>query len=1051
LRKKTPLLWQWIVPLALVSMGNSQSASPVQLLSARVPSVVQPAGGNGNSVAPVVSADGRFVLFSSSANNLVAGDNSQLGLDVFLHDSLSNTTVIVSVRTNGAGGGNGNSLFGGVSTNGRYVVFESDASDLVAGDTNGFGDIFVRDLVAGTTELISVSTNGGPADGASSQAVMTADGRYVAFVSAASNLVLDDTNRVPDVFVRDRLAQSTVVASVGASSNFLAFMSTPAISPDGRYVAFTSNARGLAPGIPAGPIGEVYLRDLIGGTTRWVSTNGATILSNAWNLLNVPSSHPSLSDDGRFVAFKTGSTNGAGLAVILQYDALNDLTTVVATNGFPAFAFTDDIFGPEMSPDGRFVAYAARSLTNQNYADLYLWDSQTATNIPVSVDQTGVLSTNAISHTPALSPDGRFVVFLSNATNLVANTIANGFHIYLRDVVSGTNQLVDVDTNGIGSTDIEGTVATVNADGRFVAFSSPDGSFVGLDNNNAYDVFLRDTVAGSTELMSRRDAGVIPQTGNGLSSSTALSLSADGRWAVFSSAASDLVLDDTNEAADVFVRDLLAGTNALVSVGTNGVPALGGFSSGAVISADGRFVVFVSAATNLVSAPTFGSPFSRCANIYRRDLFAQTNVMVSVSGASAGNGDASAPVVSADGRYVAFMSRSGNLGGPPGTFRRDVNGGTTMSMPSSSVSATILPSMSLNGNYVAYLSGTTARVWDAVFLTNVYTSPSLVTSMALSPTGNQLMFQTNGRISVVDLVTKSNLVTFDSRPLIQSSAQWSTNGRFFTFVTASNAVAGDSNGTNDVYLYDLLGSTLTLVSVDSNLLASANGPSDSPTISGDGRFVAYRSFATNIVAGITNPPPNIFLFDRFSGSNTLLSSAQTISSWTTWASKPAISGNGLSVTFESWAPGLAQPDLNRGRDVFGGLVDAAIDSDNDGIPDAWMMQHFGHPLGQANDLSRAQDDADGDGMNNLQEYLAGTDPNDAASVLKIDITYSVGANSVVLKWPAAAARVYQVQFKDNLADPVWLDLPGSVSVIGNQAQLTAPVTSPGRYYRVTAN
>ena len=169
-----------------------------------------------------------------------------------------------------------------------------------------------------------------------------------------------------------------------------------------------------------------------------------------------------------------------------------------------------------------------------------------------------------------------------------------------------------------------------------------------------------------------------------------------------------------------------------------------------------------------------------------------------------------------------------------------------------------------------------------------------------------------------------------------------------------------------------------------------------------------------------------------------------------WASRPAISGNGRSVAFESWAPGLAQPDLNRARDVFASLVDAAVDTDGDGIPDEWMIQHFGHPAGQASDLSRAEDDADGDGLTNLAEYIAGTDPNDAASLLGIEISIAATPDSVTVSWPAAPGRVYRVQYKDNLTDPVWLEAGGSVLVIGNQAQFTTSATQPQRFYRVIA-
>ena len=192
------------------------NAVPVQLLSARNPSVPLPAGGDDNSAAPSLSPDGRFVVFTSAANDLVPGGNSFYSLNVFLRDRTSNTTVLVSGNLSGTGGGNGNSMLGQVSTNGQFVVFQSDASNLVPNDTNGVTDIFVRDLVAGTTTLVSVSTNGGPANGASTDPVMTPDGRYVAFISSASNLVPGDTNGIPDVFVRDLVAGTNCLVSVGA-------------------------------------------------------------------------------------------------------------------------------------------------------------------------------------------------------------------------------------------------------------------------------------------------------------------------------------------------------------------------------------------------------------------------------------------------------------------------------------------------------------------------------------------------------------------------------------------------------------------------------------------------------------------------------------------------------------------------------------------------------------------------------------------------------------------------------------------------------------------
>jgi Tol biopolymer transport system component len=1040
----TTFIFWLILPL-------SASPAPLQLLSVRNSSVSQPAGGNGNSVAPQISPDGRFVLFTSSASDLVSGDNGLFTLDVFLRDRASNTTVLVSANVNSKGGGNGNSMFGMVSTNGRYVVFQSDASDLVLGDTNGVSDIFRRDLVAGTTALVNVAINGGFANGASTDPIMTPDGRYVVFLSAATNLVANDTNGIPDVFVSDMVSNTTTLVSVGASGAN-SVVATPVISPDGRYVAFFSSAKNLAIGVPGASPGEVYVRDLVANTTKWASTNAIATAAIILHFNISPSYHPALSDDGRFVAFKTGWTNGsaapggASIAAVLvfRYDSASGSSSLLTTNGFAPWAYNDDTYGPEMTPDGRFIVFVATNRAFLN-TSVNLWDAQTGTNAIVSVALDGGVPTNSFSYAPSLSPDGRYVLFLSNATNLVNSVTSSGYHIYLRDVQAGSTQLIDADTNGAASTDELGTVPGLSADGRFVAFCSLDGGLVASDNNNAFDVFLRVVAGGATELISQRSPAAGAQSGNALSSLAQNSLSADGRWVAFASYAKDLVTNDFNNDRDVFVSDLLTGSNLLVSVGMDGNSALGGSSVTPVISADGRFVAFVSAATNLVSLDTNGA-----ADIFLRDLQAGITTLVSVntSGVSLGTGDSSAPVISQDGRYVAFLCKTNTSVPYPGTFRRDMIAGTTISLAGASA---IGPSMSADGQRVAYFDGAShLYVWDAQLSANIYTNPAIITSASLAPTGNRLLYhnQTAKQLIVLDLLGSSNLFSCTNTTPIKSASPWSSDGRFVAFVTGAVISSGDSNGTNDVFLCDLQTGVVTLISANQSWTGSASGVSDSPAMSGDGRFVAFRSFATNIVLGITNFP-SLFVFDRSTGSNTVVATGAP-GSWTFWTSQPVINGNGASVVFQSWDSGLLAGDLNRVQDVFaqsqGALV---VDSDGDGIPDWWMVKYFGHPTGQAGDNSRAQDDADGDGMTNLQEYLTATDPTNSNSVFSIQISIvAVSGNNVLLTWPAVPGKSYLVQYKDELSSPTWLNFSGGVAVVAHQGSITILASQASRSYRV---
>ena len=218
---------------------------------------VQGNGSNGTTLVTSISADGRFVTFNSTASNLVAGDSNAVG-DVFVHDRQSGATTRVSVDSAG-NQANGVSTRPAISADGRFLAFESAASNLVDGDTNGVADVFVHDLQTGTTTRVSLTNTGEQANGqsfgstAGPDLALSADGRFIAFQSRATNLVAGDTNNQLDVFVRDRTALTTTrvsVSSGGAQSGppIPVIDASPAISADGRFVAFTSGASNLVAG-----------------------------------------------------------------------------------------------------------------------------------------------------------------------------------------------------------------------------------------------------------------------------------------------------------------------------------------------------------------------------------------------------------------------------------------------------------------------------------------------------------------------------------------------------------------------------------------------------------------------------------------------------------------------------------------------------------------------------------------------------------------------------------------------------------------------------------
>ena len=268
------------------------SHAAVQPVSVENEAFAPPAGGGGDSSSPILSADGRYVLFASLANNLAVSSNGipiptllTPRMNVFLRDRTNGTTTLVSIDYAGTDGGNRDSWPSAISTNGQFALFESASTDLLTNGLAGLSQtnqIYLRDMVNGATTLVSVSTNGVAGNGISRSSVMTPDGRYVAFVSAANNLIPGDTNGIPDVFVRDTQAATTSLISVGAQSTINEGLGSrselPAISANGRYVAFYSTATNVVPGATTN--GEIFLRDVVAGTTTWVSSNAHPVMSS---------------------------------------------------------------------------------------------------------------------------------------------------------------------------------------------------------------------------------------------------------------------------------------------------------------------------------------------------------------------------------------------------------------------------------------------------------------------------------------------------------------------------------------------------------------------------------------------------------------------------------------------------------------------------------------------------------------------------------------------------------------------------------------------------
>ncbi len=389
-----------------------------------------------------------------------------------------------------------------ISSDGRYITFSSQATNLVAGDTSTLSDVFIRDVVSGTTTRLSVDSSGNEGDSFSTHPTIDVGGRYVAFSSHASNLVANDTNNVDDIFLHDTLTGTTTRVSVdrnGVQGNQFSY--DPSVSSGGRFVVFQSNATNLLATPDNNNKSDIFIYDTAAGTFKTKRISESTSGDEA---------------DGN--SSNASITTGANL-VAYQSDATNLVTG--DSNG------VTDIFVSQ--PKSKGGAITTR----------------------VSVDSSGNEGDLA-SSAPTISADGRYVAFQSNATNLVAGDTNGVQDIFVHDRDTGATTWVSVDSAG-GQADGDSTNASISSDGRYIAFQSDATNLVSGDTNGKTDIFVHDTQTGSTWRISVDEAGN-EITGSWWVSATHPSISSDGRYVTFQSNSS--LLGGLHSGRDILRVDL---------------------------------------------------------------------------------------------------------------------------------------------------------------------------------------------------------------------------------------------------------------------------------------------------------------------------------------------------------------------------------------------------------------------------------------------------------------------------------------------------------------
>jgi len=1013
-------------------------------------------GQQANSLSEIggISADGRIVAFASFATNLVDNDvNSKE--DIFIRDLQSGTTTLVSKNSDGTLG-NGSSYIAQISGNGRYVSFMSNSSNLVNGDTNNTFDIFVHDVMISQTKRVSVSSSGQQANDQSDSNGISFDGRYITFQSSASNLVSGDTGGYSDIFRHDQLTGTTTRVSVNSNGVQGNANSTGAagsyggisnIDATGRYVVFTSDANNLDDG-DTNNLRDVFVRDMTTATTVRVSLGLEGVESNN------NSTYTFISPNGQYILYHSLASNlvpndnnnkSDVFKVNNPFKIYNYVGLTVAANSMQEGASSEIVLnrtGDLSGPLNVDLGISGTAVSGVDYevipGQIVIPAGQESMSIPVRIIDDNIVEDPKNIHVTLLSSqnyilggakeidmsvidDDNYIVNLevmesiaveggapvkvkisrlggSNKQITIPLVIGGsassgvdyqaipqsinmpvGVEEVVIDIAAFSDQISEgVETVNIGISrgqgfvpgqSTQGTVLVLDNDVTRVSISvskgrtkesvfAPDAGRITINRTGPTVLSLLVNLQISGTASNGMDYRTIPQAvtipaGQNMfellvtsiddqvsepDENVIVQLAAGTGYAIDKQkdtgkviiADNDIPLintsvvrswasEQTGDAAKILINRIGDLDPALqiniVKAGTavNGVnyravgdmitvPAMTGSVSVEIVPLDNQQIEGNrSVVIGIVAGAGYNIGAPNTSKVVIKDAISRVNK--SSAGLQAGKGGFS-PVLNGDGSRILFISSAGNL------VVGDANGIEDVFIVDPLTGFIDLISRGASGeaNGRSFYPSLTPGNTFAAFASDA-------SNLVLNDTNNLTdVFVRNLGTGTISRASVSGDGAEGNRPSMNPSL--SDDGRYVVFESyASNLVAGDAGVNKNIYLRDMsLGTTVKISSGLSG--AAANGDSFLPKISGDGRFIAYVSGASNIVADDNNLSSDVFVFDRNTGTTSLASVSMDGFVGDNASSSPVMSSDGRYVAFESLASNFVSNDKNNSKDVF---------------------------------------------------------------------------------------------------------------------------------------